>query len=327
MISIFGGSGFIGNKLAEILKKENINFQILDLSANPKFCNDTEFCNVTDFESILKTLKGDTIINLAAVHRDDIQPKSLYHDVNVVGATNICNAANRNNIKKIIFVSSVAIYGFSEPNADEDTIPKPFNEYGITKLKAEKVFKSWHQEDPEKRTLIIIRPTVVFGEKNRGNVYNLLSQLNRNFFPMMGSGENIKSMAYVDNVASFIKFSITLPQGIHTYNYIDKPDIKLIDLIKISRKTLGKNPNPNITINYFFSLLLGYVFDLVSFIIRKPLILSSIRVKKFCSSSQFDSSISKTNFKAPYKLEDAIIKTINYEFLSNDSDDEVFLSE
>ena len=327
MISIFGGSGFIGNKLAELFARDNQAFEILDISLNTKLKKNTKICNVSDKESIKKSLNGDVIINLAAVHRDDIKPKLLYKKVNVDGAINICEAAEQNNISKIIFLSSVAIYGFADSNADENTKPNPFNEYGKTKLEAEGIFKSWYEKDPKNRTLVIIRPTVVFGEQNRGNVYNLLLQLNRRNFPMIGNGKNVKSMAYVDNVASFIKYSLGLANGMHIYNYIDKPDLELIDFVSLSRKNLGKDPKPLITLNFGIALFLGYVLDLISFITRLPLPLSSIRVKKFCSSSQFNTAISETGFVAPYTLEEGIKKTIKYEFLEDNSNQDVFESE
>ena len=50
-------------------------------------------------------------------------------------------------------------------------------------------YKDWFNEDPSNRTLIIIRPTVIFGEGNRGNVYNLLNQINSKKFAMFGNGK------------------------------------------------------------------------------------------------------------------------------------------
>ena len=69
------------------------------------------------------------------------------------------------------------------------------------------VYKDWQSEDPENRTLIIVRPTVIFGEGNRGNVYNLLNQVASRRFVMFGNGKNIKSMAYVENIAAFLSIA------------------------------------------------------------------------------------------------------------------------
>lgn len=118
-------------------------------------------CSPLDLESIGGS---DVLINLAAVHRDDVRPLSLYDDVNVGGARSVCEAARKHNITKIIFTSSVAIYGFAAPDTDESGIVDYFNDYGRTKYLAECVYKEWQQEDPDNRSLIIVRPTVIFGE-------------------------------------------------------------------------------------------------------------------------------------------------------------------
>ena len=52
-------------------------------------------------------------------------------------------------------------------------------------------------------SLIIVRPTVIFGEGNRGNVFNLFNQIASGKFVMVGKGENKKSMAYIGNVVAF----------------------------------------------------------------------------------------------------------------------------
>ncbi|MBL3955904.1 NAD-dependent epimerase/dehydratase family protein, partial [Bacteroides thetaiotaomicron] len=64
----------------------------------------------------------------------------------------------------------------------------------------------------------ILRPTVIFGEGNRGNVYNLLRQITSGRFLMVGDGENRKSMAYVGNVVAFIAFLIeNNMEGYHVF--------------------------------------------------------------------------------------------------------------
>jgi GlcNAc-P-P-Und epimerase len=323
-IAIIGGAGFVGNRLSKRLENEKISHTIFDIS-NLKESH--EYADVTNIESLDSIKNADIIINLAAVHRDDIRPISLYDDINVKGAQNICDAAEKHSINKIIFTSSVAIYGFAPVNTDEDGEPNYFNDYGRTKYLAEQVFKKWQLKDKGNRSLVIIRPTVIFGEGNRGNVYNLLNQIASKKFIMFGDGKNIKSMAYVENVCACLEYSLRLQAGTHIYNYIDKPDLNMNELVSISRKKLFNKNGVGLRLPRFLGVLIGNIFDLLSFLLRRNLPISSIRVKKFMSNSQFNSSIYKTEFKPPVKLSTGLQKTLDYEFIEDNTDKDVFETE
>jgi len=183
------------------------------------------------------------------------------------------------------------------------------------------------KKDSENRTLVIVRPTVIFGERNRGNVYNLLKQIASGKFAMVGDGKNVKSMAYVENVVSFLLFSTTFGPGIHKYNYIDKPDLTMNKLVGIVKGKLGKSPEAGIRIPYKLGFVVGLFFDMVSKISGRKFPVSSIRIKKFCSSTQFDTSVHNSGFVASVDMISAFEKTIEYEFLENNSQKVVFYSE
>jgi nucleoside-diphosphate-sugar epimerase len=324
-IAMIGGAGFIGTRLAKRLNDSGSDFTIYDKnrSSSDKIIE----LDIENTKSLSKIMNCDTIINLAAVHRDDIEPKSRYDDVNVQGSRNICNAARKYGINKIIFTSSVAIYGFAPADTTESGKPNYFNDYGRTKFIAEQVFNDWQSEDPQNRTLVIIRPTVVFGEGNRGNVYNLFKQIASGMFVMIGDGKNKKSMAYVENIAAFIQHTLSFRPGIHVYNYIDKPDLDMNTLISFARNVLlGKN-NIGLRLPGFVAIGLGYIVDLASKISGKKFPVSSIRIKKFLATTQFSSSIQNTEFIAPVSLQDGINKTLNYEFVEDNSNKRTFETE
>ena len=77
-------------------------------------------------------------------------------------------------------------------------------------------------DDKFNRSLFIIRPTVIFGDGNRGNVYNLFNQIASGRFLMIGRGENKKSMAYVANVAAFPETCIVSEENYGLFNYLDQ---------------------------------------------------------------------------------------------------------
>ena len=315
-VDIIGGSGFIGTALFELLEaKHSGEICVLDLvesSAAPS----TKICDVRSITDLRASVrKNATIINLAAEHRDDVTPLSRYHDVNVKGAENICAVAEEKNVTKIVFTSSVAVYGFAPKGTGETGRLAPFNEYGRTKMEAEKVYKDWQRRDPANRTLVIVRPTVVFGEGNRGNVYNLLWQIASGRFVMIGAGKNVKSMAYVGNVAAFLKHCLEHGAGVHVHNYIDKPDFSMDGLVALAYETLERK-RPSIRIPFWLGLSIGKLFDCAAVAMRKNLPISSIRIKKFCADTQFDTNSAQTGFQAPIDIESALIKTIQHEIES-----------
>ena len=131
---------------------------------------------------------------------------------------------------------------------------------------------------------------------------------------MIGTGQNIKSLAYVGNLVHFINFTLKTNSGVYIFNYVDKPDYSLNNLIKDIYCAFGFLYNNKVKIPYSLGLLFGYVFDVLNFIFKQNFPLTSIRVKKFCADSVYESSALSSGFKPPFPLKLAIEKTIKYEF-------------
>jgi len=327
MIVIIGGSGFIGTRLAFRLSKSEKLFQIIDKAPSGFFAEKVLNADVRKPLLLSFTSVPSALINLAAEHRDDVRPLSLYDEVNVDGARNVCDLARDTGVNKIIFTSSVAVYGFAPLGTNESGVIAPFNDYGRTKWEAEQIYKEWQAEDPQNRTIVIVRPTVVFGERNRGNVFNLLRQIASGKFVMVGNGLNRKSMAYVENVAAFLDYSLSFKPGVHIYNYIDKPDFTMNTLVAHVNKLLGRSAAIKFRLPFSVGLFIGICFDLAARITGNKFPISAIRVKKFCANSVYDSAISSTGFQSPVQLMDAIQKTVHYEFIENHQNEQVFYSE
>jgi len=65
------------------------------------------------------------VYHLAAEHRDDVHPLSLYYDVNVGGAENIVYALEKHHVNKLIYTSTVAVYGLNQQVPNEESPTKP----------------------------------------------------------------------------------------------------------------------------------------------------------------------------------------------------------
>lgn len=329
-ITLIGASGFVGTRLMNLLDESPKDYELknIDLLPSHFFNQYTTIGDVRDQEQMDKELSGaDLVVLLAAQHRDDVSPVSLYYDTNVGGMEKTLHAMEKNGVKRIIFFSSVAVYGLNKHNPDEEHEKDPFNHYGKSKWQAEQVLQEWQKTHPE-WNINVVRPTVIFGERNRGNVYNLLKQIASGRFLMVGDGSNKKSMAYVGNVVSFVKFLIDQKTtGYNIYNYIDKPDFTTNELVQLVEKVLDKHI-PNIHFPYWLGMAGGYFFDFLAFITRKNLTISSVRVKKFCSTTEFDSTkMLGSGFKAPYTLLEGLSRTLQYEFIDPPTDDVVFYTE
>lgn len=325
-ITIVGGSGFVGSSLINKLKPKSLISNI-DKNPSPFFNDITTIRNILNEKDLNFDSNSNFLILLAAEHRDDVSPISLYYDVNVRGTQNVLDAMDRAEIKNLIFTSSVAIYGLNKESPDENHPEDPFNHYGKSKWQAENVIKEWYKNDPEEKSVTIIRPTVIFGERNRGNVYNLLKQISSGKFLMIGKGQNKKSMAYVGNIVALIKDRLEKSElGLHIFNYADKPDFSMTELVNVIENKMNISV-PKSKIPYWLGIFAGYGFDALGFITRKKLSVSSVRIKKFCATTQFNTTKVHSIFKAPYTLKEGLDFTLEHEFINPKEDEILFYSE
>ena len=325
-ITVIGGSGFVGTNLCRQLSLKQQDFEIIDLKMSNQFPEKCKIADVRDVDTLRKTITGDVVVNLAAVHRDDVRDTSEYQRTNVDGAENVALVCEEKGIDKIVFTSTVAVYGFAEHGTDESGAINPFNEYGRTKFEAEEKLRKWNAKG--ENSLIIVRPTVIFGEGNRGNVFNLLNQIASGKFLMVGKGENKKSMAYIGNIVAFMETCIATEQKYGVYNYVDTPDLTMNELVSQVRAKLKGKEGVGPRLPYWLGMVLGYTADLVAKLSGKNLPVSSIRVKKFASSTEFVSAKSSLeNFRAPFSLSLGVERTLQSEFISPEPNREIFYTE
>ncbi|MDG1725515.1 MAG: NAD(P)-dependent oxidoreductase [Emcibacteraceae bacterium] len=325
-ISVIGGSGFVGTNLCRQFLMQQQDFEIIDIKMSKQFPEKCKIADVRDINSLREAITGDVVINLAAVHRDDIRDKAEYKRTNVDGAYNLALICEEKGIKKFIFTSTVAVYGFAKPDTDETGLINPFNEYGKTKYEAEQILLKWQEKNSS--SLLIIRPTVIFGEGNRGNVFNLLRQIASGKFIMVGNGKNKKSMAYIGNVVAFIDACVKTDQRFGIYNYVDTPDLTMNELVSIIRLKIKGKKGVGARLPYWMGWILGVCADSIAFLMRKNLSVSSIRIKKFISSTQFQTSKDMLDdFKAPVTLIEGLNRTLESEFIYPNPKNEVFYTE
>lgn len=308
-ITIIGGNGFLGRRLRARLAADGLSRDVLVVARRP-LCRDVRHAvaDVRDIEALAAAVpEGTVVVNLAAEHRDDGEPER-YREINVDGARNVCDAARRRRVRTMVFTSSVAVYG---PAADtsESAPCQPDGHYGASKLAAEGVYRQWQAESPHDRTLVIVRPAPVFGDGGTGNAATLLGRIAGPRFALVGNGRNLKSLAYVDNVAAFLAFSLGLPQGVHLYNYVDKPDLATAALVASVRRELDLPASAPLRIPYPVALGAAALLDAVALLTGREFAVTAARVRRFCATTVYQTSVAETGFVAPVPMAEALRRT------------------
>ena len=207
IVSITGGTGFIGSKIAKHHLEMNDTVRVLSRN-DEKY--PTEFSTGkiqhiigditdknTDFSEFLKDV--DVFYHCAgeAFNQDEMV------SINVVGTNNICRAA-MGNVKHMIYISSVSVYGnIRNQNIDEGDKPNPINLYQRTKFEAERVVI-----DSCKRTHVtytILRPSKVFGIDSPDlSMGKLIKHIIKGSFVYVGSRKNNLNYIYIDDIVQLL---------------------------------------------------------------------------------------------------------------------------
>ncbi len=284
-VAITGGSGFIGRNLYEKLS-ENPSFEIkiLDLRV-PAFNlreKDTFIKgDIRNKEKCAELLKNSEIlIHLAAEHKDVGIAKEQYFDVNEKGTQILLDVCSEFKINKMIFTSSVAVYGKSV--ADDNTVPEPVNFYGKSKLAAEKVIEKWTRFSDNKA--LILRPTVVVGKYNVANIFNLVRAIDKGqkfFYPT--TDKKIKSIVSVIEIVDIILHSMNsnfsfMESNSFTCNVVSYPQLSVARITDIICEELGMK-KPKFTIPHFFIVIGAILAEYLSFATRRP---TAINYERAC---------------------------------------------
>lgn len=302
MVIIFGGAGFIGRHLVNSIKDEK---RIFDLDNSD---DQVEFLDVRE-PIDLNINEISTIYNLAAIHKTPGHEYHEYFETNVLGAQNIVNFAIKQDVKTIVFTSSIAPYGSWEDTKFENSIPMPTSAYGISKLIAEEIFKQWQIESPDQRKLIILRPGVVYGKGENGNFTRLFRAIKKKRFFFPGRTDTKKAAVYVkDLIQLMIKMAELERTGIHLYN-VSCPPTLTIKEIADAMAEVTKKKKSKIVIPSRLLLLLSHVINIFGKVFNITFDgIHPDRVKKLMISTDVNGEkVIRNGYKFEFTLKEAIV--------------------
>lgn len=226
IISITGASGFVGTNLKVYLQHD---FQIQPMSIR--------FIENQDIK-----IRGNAIIHLAGKAHDlkKVSKPADYYEANFELTKQLFDAFLLSDCKVFIFMSTVkAVADQVLGVLNEDVIPSPKTHYGISKLQAEQYILS--QELPQEKRVYILRPCMIHGPGNKGNL-NLLYKIVEKGLPWpLGSFENQRSFLSVENLCFVFKELLEnkfIPSGV--YQVADNEPLSTNELIELLGMVLGK---------------------------------------------------------------------------------------
>lgn len=300
---IFGGCGFIGTHTKNLLKEKypDAKVYIADLLADG-----SEFSQRVDVRKSID-MKGDfgpdtLIFNFAAVHRTPGHPDHAYFETNIRGAENVCDFARRNGINNIVFTSSIAPYGAAEELKTEETLPTPNTPYGISKLVAEKIHQTWAAES-DTHKLSIVRPGIVFGTGENGNMTRLYKGLKSHKFAYAGRKDTIKGCIYVKDLARVMLAMAEndLADKVQLHNCCYYPSFTIEQITKTMLKATGMKR----WVPFIPKMPMMAAATVCGIFGGLGLGICPARVKKLMISTNIDGQKLSRNYPLSYTLEEA----------------------
>lgn len=213
---ITGANGFIGNYF---INKYNSKYKI------------KQFSFLQDDFNILDCKRIDTVLHLSAlVHRMSGASSEEYEKINVLQTIELAKKVKQAGVKQFIFMSTVKVYGEENVSSyTEESLCNPEDEYGKSKLKAEKELQNLENENFR---ISIIRTPVVYGANVKGNIKKIIGLVDKVPLLPLGGINNKRSIVYVGNLCHLLDEVIRQDaNGIFLAK--DNDDISTSELVQI----------------------------------------------------------------------------------------------
>lgn len=251
VIAVTGASGFVGRAVVEALRRDpafvcRAFYRSLPVPP-PSGVEPIETGDLADGPLPAGALRGvDVVIHTAArthvLREPSRDPYAAYRRVNVEGTVNLASRAAADNVRRLVFLSSIKVNGESTPidhpftDADD---PAPEDAYGRTKLEAERALADFARSGALE--VRVLRPPLVYGPGAKGNLVQLMHLIERGLPLPLRSVRNRRSMVALDNLVSAILASADpAVSGSATHLVSDQDDVSTPALIEALARGLGR---------------------------------------------------------------------------------------
>lgn len=226
-ILITGKGSYVGTSFMNWVKQWPDQYEVEELSVRGEAWKEHDFSAY------------DVVLHVAGIAHVSTDPsmEQEYYRVNRDLTIEVASKAKQDGVRQFIFMSSIIVYGDSgnqEKVINRNTVPKPSNFYGKSKLEAEEGIQSL-ESDAFK--VVILRPPMIYGKNSKGN-YVRLSKLARKV-PVFPNFSNQRSMLYIDNLCEFLRLVIKNEESSLFFPQ-NKEYVKTSEMVRIIAETHGK---------------------------------------------------------------------------------------
>ncbi|NJL83606.1 MAG: NAD-dependent epimerase/dehydratase family protein [Chloroflexaceae bacterium] len=317
-ILVTGTTGFIASHLLPLLT----DYRIIAAIRNPCRSLSTaphrtvvvgDINGQTDWQSALQSVEA--VIHLAArahILQDQTSDReAAFHRINVEGTANLARQSLEAGVKQFILMSSIgAVATLSDRILSESSPCRPDTPYGRSKLAAEQGLIELCQN--QSMTWTIIRPTLVYGAGNPGNMERLMNLVDRGRPLPLGAIKNRRSFVYVGNLVDAILTCLEHPQAANQRFLIsDGQDVSTPALVHLIAQQRGQN-SQLLPIPPGLLRLAGKLGDTWQNLRQRPVSLNSETIDRLLGSLYVDSSYirDRLNWHPPYTMEQGLAQTL-----------------
>jgi UDP-glucose 4-epimerase len=284
-VLVTGSGGLVGKEVISALKQKKHKIIEFDLVNGKSILNENQ---------LLNSLKGiDAVIHLAGIIENE--NPSLWK-INVEGTQQVTSAAIKSKVKKLIFMSSTAVYGNTKEKVDETTQIDPENDYEKSKVEGEKIVLS----AKNKLGAIVIRSAMVFGPNE---YWRKMFHMLEKDYPLPCSGKNTFQVVYTKELARAIVQILTHGENGEIYLVSGKEKKTLNEFCEMVQKEMGIKIGVK-HIPTFIGILAGKILRMK--------VLTKENIRHLSKERNYDiSKLEKTGYKQKISLEKAIKEVID----------------
>ena len=295
-VLVTGAGGFLGSALVTDLLEAGYDVRALvraGSSLSTCTTRDVIVGDVRDTRCAQTAAAGcDSVIHLAgkAHALDESRVKEEeYRSVNVDGTRRLLEGAAVGGVRTFVFASSVKVFGESTAGCvDESRLPAPQTPYARSKWEAEQLVASYANE--KGLAAVSFRLPLVYGPTHKGNLFRMLSAIDRGWFPPLPRLPAVRSMLHVENFVSAVRTALNARTFLRpAYVVADAEPYSVSEICDRLREGLGKPP-PRVRIPLWTLTLSARCGDVLERLLRKPLPLSSSVLEKLIGQAWYSSA-------------------------------------